>query len=124
MEVLPWRLAVCRLSPDEPFPAWALAGEFHSLTCTADELSVVCPQDLVPLEIRCERGWKCLRVAGPLDLTEIGVLASLSSALAGAGVSLFAISTFDTDFLLVGEADLERAVAALRVAGHQVETDP
>ena len=81
------------------------------------------PEEAVPPEVRCERGWRCLRVEGPLDFSEIGVLASLSSVLATTGVSLFAISTFDTDYLLVGEADLERSVTALREAGHRLAED-
>jgi hypothetical protein len=105
-------------------PDWALSSAFLSITRTSDELSVVCLQEAVPPEVRCEKGWRCLRVEGPLDFSEIGVLASLTSVLAAAGVSLFAISTFDTDYLLVGETDLERAVTALRGVGHRVERAP
>jgi GNAT superfamily N-acetyltransferase len=112
--------AVCRLAPDQPFPAWASTGEFACLTRTADEVSVVCPEEGVPDGVRCERGWRCLRVAGTLDLTLVGVLASLLLPLAEAGVAVFVISTFETDYLLVRETDLGRAVAVLREAGHTV----
>jgi hypothetical protein len=121
LEVLPWRLAVCRLGADAPLPEWALAGTFLSITRTSDELSVVCLQEALPAEIRCERGWRCLRVEGPLDFSEIGILASLTEVLAMADVSLFAISTFDTDYLLVKEGDLQTAATALGEAGHRVE---
>jgi hypothetical protein len=92
-----------------------------SITRAADELSVVCPQNLVPDGVRCERGWRCLRVAGTLDFSMIGVVASLVAPLAKAGVSVFVVSTFDTDYLLMKECDLERASATLRATGHQVK---
>lgn len=113
--------AVCRLSHDSPLPAWAVMGELFSVTRTADELSVVCRQEAVPEGVKCERGWRCLRVAGSMPFTLVGVLASLTGPLARAGVSVFAVSTFDTDYLLVKEADLTRSVAVLRAAGHQVQ---
>ena len=100
-------------------PAWA-TGPFVSVTRTADELSVVCPEDVVPSEVRAERGWRCLRVAGTLDFSMAGVLAALVGPLAAAGVSVFAVSTFDTDYLLVKDQDLRRAVDVLRNAGHAV----
>ena len=117
---LPGHYAILRLAPDAPVPDWATKGDFNSITRTADELSIVCRQDAVPEGVRCERGWRCLRVAGTLDFSLVGVLASLLVPLAKAGVSVFAVSTFDTDYLLVKEADLERTVAALQAAGHGV----
>jgi hypothetical protein len=119
--VLPGTFAVCRLAAGAAPPAWAWAGPFASLTRTADELSVVCAEAAVPAGTLCERGWRCLRVAGTLDFALVGVLASLLVPLAGAGVSTFAVSTFDTDYLLVREADLGRAAEALRTAGHSVQ---
>jgi hypothetical protein len=112
--------AVCKLTPDAPIPAWATTGPFHSITCSAEELSVVCRQDAVPDGINCERGWRCLRVAGIIPFSAIGVLASLTAPLAEAGISVFAVSTFDTDYLLVKETDWDTAVAALRQQGHEV----
>ncbi|MGB5814756.1 MAG: ACT domain-containing protein [Thermoanaerobaculia bacterium] len=120
LEVLPSLLAVCRLGADDPLPDWALANTFLSITRTSDELSVVCLQEAVPPEIRFEKGWKCLKVEGPLDFSEIGILASLTSILATAGVSLFALSTFDTDYILVKEGDLQMAETQLGEAGHRV----
>jgi hypothetical protein len=113
--------AVCKLPAGSPLPAWATAGDFFSVTRTTDELSVVCREEAVPEGVVCERGWRCLRVAGAMPFTLVGVLASLTTPLASAGVSVFAISTFDTDYLLVPAGDLPRAVAALRAAGHLVD---
>jgi predicted glycoside hydrolase/deacetylase ChbG (UPF0249 family) len=117
LEALPGRYAVCRLPADHPWPSATGADGFYSVTRSAGELSVVCPEDRIPAGAHVETGWRCLRVVGPLDLGLVGVLACL---LARGGVSLFSLSTFDTDHLLVREADLERALAALRAAGHTV----
>jgi hypothetical protein len=114
------RLAICRLDGDAPLPDWAMRQGWFSITRTQEELSVVCPEVLVPESIRAERGYRALRIAVVLDLTQVGVLASLASPLAGAGISLFALSTFDTDYLLVKEQDLGRAVEVLVAAGHAV----
>src|SRR5262249_47206602 len=84
--------AVCRLGDDAPLPPWATAGPFFSITRTADELSVVCRQEDVPEGVVCERGWRCLRVAGAMPFSVVGVLASLAAPLAEAGVSVFAVS--------------------------------
>jgi hypothetical protein len=118
---LPGAFAVCRLAPDAPVPGWAATAPFLSVTRTADELSVVCPEGAVPDGVRCERGWQCLRVAGTLDFALVGVLAALLEPLAAAGISVFALSTFDTDYLLVRQGELGRAVEALRAAGHTVD---
>jgi hypothetical protein len=116
--------AVCKLPPGSPVPAWATDGELFSVSRTADELSVVCPEGGVPEGVACERGWRCLRVAGSMPFTLVGVLASLTAPVARAGVGVFAISTFDTDYLLVKAADFPKAIAALRGAGHDVEERP
>ncbi len=114
--------AVCRLTADAPVPAWVGGGPFVSITRTADELSIVCRQEAVPAGVRCEPGWRCLRVAGPLDFSLVGVLASLLAPLAEAGVSVFAVCTFDTDYLLVKQPDFPRAAEMLRQAGHAVRS--
>jgi hypothetical protein len=121
--LLPDLYVVCRLPADASPPPWA-AGEFVSITRTPDELSLVCRQDAVPAGIRCEAGWRCLRVAGRLDFALVGVLASLLVPLAGAGVSVFVASTFDTDYLLIREADRARATEALQAAGHTIRCGP
>lgn len=113
--------AVCKLPAGAPLPAWALAGVLFSVTRTADELSIVCAETEPPSDVTCERGWRCLRVAGAMPFTLVGVLAALTAPLAAARVGVFAVSTFDTDYLFVKAADLASAVAALRAAGHAVE---
>lgn len=118
LTLLPETLAVCRLAPDAPLPDWAVAGPFFAVTRTRDELSVVCQQEQIPDGVTCQPGWRCLQVAGPLNFSLTGVLASLALPLAQAGVSIFALSTYDTDYLLVSETALDAALAALRNAGH------
>jgi hypothetical protein len=112
--VLDGTFAICKLGSDAPVPPWATAGQFLSITRTADELSIVCRQDSVPEGIPCERGWRCLRVAGTIPFSVVGLLASVVLPLAEAGISVFAISTFDTDYLLVKEKDLAASREALR----------
>jgi len=121
LRVLPHRLSICRLPAEAEVPAWALAAPFFSVTRTSDELSIVCPDEQVPAEVPAERGFSCLHVVGPLVFDAVGVMASLTTALASADISLFAISTFDTDYLLVRQADLPDAIDALREAGQVVQ---
>jgi hypothetical protein len=104
-------------------PAWA-TGSSHFLTVsrTTDELSITTLEATVPADLRCERGYRAFRVRGPLPLDLIGILASIADPLAEAGLSIFAISTYETDYVLVKGHDLEAAVRALRRAGHQVAT--
>jgi hypothetical protein len=118
--VMDGTFAICRLGSSSPIPAWAIAGPLFSITRTADELSILCDQETVPEGITCERGWRCLRVAGTMPLSVVGVLASLTTPLAEAGISVFAVSTFDTDYLLVKEADFEKAITVLQKAGHSI----
>jgi uncharacterized protein len=120
LELVTGSYAVCRLGADAPLPAWAAGGPFVSLTRTDAELSIVCRQELVPAEVRSEPDWRCLRVKGPLGFGMTGILAGLASPLAGSGVSIFVLSTYDTDYLMVQARDLERAVEALERAGHAV----
>jgi hypothetical protein len=118
--VLDGEYAVWKLAPEAEIPVLADA-PFLSVTRTATELSVVAPVDGAPDGVHVETGWSCLEVRGPLAFNETGVLASISAALADAGVSIFVVSTFDTDYLLVRSAHLDRAVAALEAAGHAVQ---
>lgn len=120
LHIVPGTLAVCRLDPGAGVPGWASGGVLSAIIRTPEELSIVCEQRNVPPDIRCEGGWRALKVAGPLDFSLIGVLASLAGALADAGVSVFALSTYDTDYLLVKADTLERAIDALEAAGHRV----
>lgn len=119
----PERFAVCRFAPDDPLPAWV----FHagattwSLTRTPRELSLVCPEDDLPPSVgRAERGWRAFEVEGPIPFEETGVLAGLAAPLAAAGIPVFALSTHDTDLLLVRERDLARATAAFAATGYEL----
>lgn len=118
-----WELAVSRLPPDAPVPDWAMRGAFHAITRTPLELSIVCAAALVPDGVRSEKGWRCLSVAGPIAFDETGVLSSVAAPLAEAGIGIFAISTFDTDYVLVPGRKLEAALLALEAAGHRVRQD-
>ena len=119
LHVLPGEWAVCRLPAGAALPAWATAGVWFSVTHTAAELSVVCTEALVPADVTAERGWRAVQVAGPLDFSLTGVLAALANPLAAAGVSLFAVSTYDTDYILVKAAHWEAARRAWQAAGHR-----
>jgi hypothetical protein len=120
LHLLPGQVAICRLAPDADIPTWAGGGPFSSITRTSDELSIVCAEGLAPEGVRCEDGWRAFQVAGPVEFSLTGVLAAIATPLAGAGVSIFVISTFDTDYVLVKEENLAKAVEALRAAGHRV----
>lgn len=120
LHVLDERLGIARLPADAPLPPWLPAGGFLSITRTADECSVVCVEAAIPNGVRCERGWRGLQVEGPLDFALTGILARLAAPLAEAGVSIFALSTYDTDYLLVRADALEEAVRVLKAAGHRV----
>jgi hypothetical protein len=121
LTLLPDRLAVCRLDPGSAIPDWGARGAFFSLTRTTDELSIVCREEDAPSEVRSEKGWRAFKIEGPLDFNEIGVLASVAQPLTQASVSLFVISTFDTDTILVKESQLQTAIMAFSRAGHQVK---
>jgi uncharacterized protein len=120
LSLLPETFAICRLAPDAVVPEWARQGQFFSITGTSDELSVITETASVPAALRTEASWRVLKVRGPFDFSEVGVLAALVAPLAAAGVSVFTISTFDTDYLLVQCSQLREALAALRNAAHTV----
>lgn len=120
LTLLPDLLAVCRLPPDAPLPAWAAGPGFVSITRTDEELSIVVRQDRVPGDITAVGPWRALKVQGPLDFALTGILAALTVPLAEAGISLFAIATYDTDYILVRAETLEAAITALTAAGHRV----
>ena len=109
---VPGRFAVARLPPDAPIPSWA-TGTLTSITRTPDELSIVCDEEAVPNGVYAVRDFACIRVLGTIDFGVVGVLASLTRALADAAVSVFVVSSFDTDYLLVRTSDYARAQKAL-----------
>jgi len=119
-QVLPGRFSVLRLAPDAPVPPWATAGDFFSITKTDDELSIVCRQGLAPADVTCSANWSCLKLVGPFAFDETGVVASVTTAIAHAGIGVFVVSTFDGDHLLVKATDFHAAVSALKEDGHVV----
>jgi len=119
--LLPDALAICRLHKDAQIPDWALAGSFYAVVRTEDELSIVCPDGHPPPETESNPGWRALKVQGPLAFDEIGILAGLTAPLAEAGIPVFVFSTFDTDYLLVKEANLSKTVRLLG-SSHTIHT--
>jgi uncharacterized protein len=117
--VEPGELSIVRLPPEDAVPDWAARAQgFVSVTRSNAELSIVCPVELVPDVARSEGGWTAIKLVGPFPFDQVGVLASIVGPLAEAGVSVFALSTFDTDYVLVKSDRLETAVGALERAGH------
>jgi hypothetical protein len=117
----PESLAVCWLPGDAPWPSAPAGTSFFSATRTGAELSVVCEPGSAPTGSRVEAGWRALSVAGPLDFALVGIVAELTAALAEMDVTVFVLSTFDTDHLLVRTGDVDRALEALRSAGHTLQ---
>ena len=125
LSILEERFGVCKLETGSEIPAWVYGSSFFSITRTPEELSVVCQESSIPLNIpagtQVERGWNCLKVEGPLDFGLTGILAGISRTLADKGISIFAVSTYDTDYILVREKDLECACKALEGAGYDIK---
>jgi hypothetical protein len=121
LQILPNPYAVSQLPPGSPIPVWAGSPDFYAITGTSEELSVVCPESQVPEGVRSERQWRVLKVLGPLDFSLVGILAGISRVLAGAGVSIYAISTFETDYILLKLDQLEVGLEALRQAGYNLQ---
>ena len=122
LSLLPGLFAICRLAPDADLPVWAMQrqADFFSITQTKDELSIICPQQQVPVdqEIVIDKDWRCLKLEGPFGMDEPGVLAGLVTPLAEAGISVFAEATYDTDYLLVN--NIELAIKTLKDLNHVI----
>lgn len=119
--LLPERFAISRLALDQPVDLQRLnSASWFSVTRTGNELSIVAPETLDLGAIERQPGWVCLGIDQILDFSLVGVLAAVSTTLAAAGISIFAVSTYDTDYILVRVDSTERAVCALRGAGHEV----
>jgi hypothetical protein len=117
-------LALCRLAPTDAIPAWTSSSRaFLTISRTPSELSIVADETSVPATVDAQRGFRALRVEGPLPLDLIGIFASLASPLAEAEVPIFPIATYDTDYVLVAQSNFERAVRALEAAGHRVRAE-
>lgn len=123
MRLLEEKYGVSRLEKDQPLPFWCQKGELYSITKTGEEMSIVCCEQYIPENIKCERDWRILKVEGPLDFSLIGILASISTLLAKNNISIFALSTYDTDYILVKEKDVNNSITALRNEGYEVKND-
>ena len=117
---IPGPFAVCRLPADAPVPDWAWTGPLASVTRTTDELSIVCLADSLPADVESKHHWICFKLAGPFAFSEVGILASFIDPLVKTGVPIFAVSTYDTDYVLVNEEYAGAALGALRDAGHEL----
>ncbi|MGC2182619.1 MAG: ACT domain-containing protein [Terriglobales bacterium] len=117
---LPDTFAICRLAPDAPVPAAIIDSPFVCITRTAEELSIVCPASRVPQNAQSESPWTCFKLEGPFSFSLTGVLASVIDPLAQSGIPIFAISTFDTDYVLVKEELAASALKTLLAAGHEL----
>lgn len=104
---------ICRLEKDSQIPSWAFDGEFYSITKTDDELSIVCLEKNIPSDVKYESGWKVFKIQGSLDFSLIGILSKISGLMAENNISIFAVSTYDTDYILIKEEKLENAVKVL-----------
>jgi hypothetical protein len=120
LSLLPERLAVCWVPPESEYPQWVMGEGLLSITRTADELSVICEEKFVPEDVISEHGWRALKIQGPLNFSLVGVLAPIAKILADNGVSIFSISTYETDYILVKEGTLENVIGVLRQSGYEI----
>jgi uncharacterized protein len=118
--VHPELYAICRLEPGAEVPPWASGKKFLTMSKTTTELSIVCEEKGVPGQAHAERRRRLLQVEGTLPFSLTGVLAAIAAPLAEAQVSIFAVSTYDTDYVLVEEGELEKAIRVLEIAGHAI----
>ena len=120
LNLFPDQFAICQLAASEGLPSWASDSSFVVQARDARESTVVCQQRLVPPHITAARNWKCFQVDGVLDFSLVGIISSLTSALAVNNISVYVVSTFSSDYLLIREADLENAIQAWQNAGHEI----
>ena len=120
LKILPQAYAIARLDPEAAIPDWADGAGFVSISRTDDELSIVCVEGRVPQSARKDAGWTCLKLLGPFEFGETGIVLSIIRPLSENGLGIFIVSTFDGDHLLVKTSDLEKAVTLLAQAGHIV----
>jgi len=118
--LLPDTFAIVRMGAADEVPKWTDGGPFVSMTRTDSELSIVCRERHVPAGAHADRGWQCLKIEGPIPLNVVGVMAEVASVLAKAGVSVFPIATYATDYVFVKGDQVAGAIDALRAAGHSV----
>ena len=123
LKLEPRRFAVHRFAPQAEIPSQVFSADFLAIVRTAEELSIVVPQEMVLSGQRVEREWRLFKVIGPLDFSLTGILAGLAVPLAEAQIPIFAISTYDTDYLLVKQAQTKAAVRVLQARGYIVHND-
>lgn len=121
IKLLEGKYAVCKLGVTESIPEWCRDNSFVSITRTADELSIVCLQNNVPEGVNAERDWNILKIEGQLDFSLIGIISSISSILAKKEISIFVISTFNTDYILVKEKNIENTIKALLEEEYEIK---
>jgi hypothetical protein len=120
--LLPETFAICHLAPGTPFPDWVQTNSFFSLTNTSEEISLVCLMESLPSDVEADRDWRCFKLPGPIPFSLAGILNSVTLPLAQANLGIFAISTYDTDYVLVKQEVLPQALSALTDAGHTIQT--
>ena len=120
-KLLPDLLVICRLPAGSDVPSWGMSGSFHSISWTEDETTIVCRQADVPEDVQSERGWRALMIVGPLGFKLTGILVKVAQPLAEAGIPIFVLSTFDTDYILVKDTSLSNAIESLVKSGHRVK---
>jgi hypothetical protein len=111
---------ICFFESKSPIPEWAATTSLCSITRTEKELTIVCPENIIPVEIEHERDWQCFRIDGSFDLNQIGVISCLAAPLAKAGISIFVVSSYDTDYILVKKEKVELAISVLSGDGHSI----
>src|SRR5260221_2741903 len=117
LSLLPDLLAVCRLERGQEIPAWATGGDFYSVSRIREELSIICASSSVPENVRASRGWRAIKIEGPLDLDLVGILVSVAVPLAYAGVGILPVGTFNTHYILIHHCHLAAGVKALSGTG-------
>ncbi|WP_415717111.1 ACT domain-containing protein [Maridesulfovibrio sp.] len=121
LKLLPPSFTICKLSPKETIPDWAIQSEYFFLAKTSDELSIICSGKDIPEEVKGDKGWRCFRVDGDLEFDQIGVVASVSAPIANAGISLFLVSTHDRDYVFVHKDNLTQSIQIYQEHGFAIE---
>jgi uncharacterized protein len=120
LSLLKDKYGICTLPSTAPIPGWATAQSLASITRTEKELTIVCRQKIIPSQYQSDLNWRCFKIDGSFDLNQVGVISSISSPLAAAGISIYVISTYDTDYFLIQEHNLEQTISVLSGSGHSI----
>lgn len=120
LQLLDPEFGILELDTNENIPDWVLCQDMYALTRTDTEITIVCPFSEIPGHVHCDSGWKCLKIEGVFDFNEIGIIANISTILAQNDISVYVISTYKTDYILIKEKHVNRAIGALQEKGHRV----